>query len=539
MGNAAALLTLIERAAPRVSSQTETASLETLLCSRDYFGLVKATPVQRALCRATDGRPLDTLADDPDVQWAFGGAEAIGALPVGERPAEVAPIAAIRSAKSLFCAAAAVRMSQICDVSRLGPGEVPRIPIVSLTVDLAQVVFRHLLGGVMTSTRLRPLMLGKPTADTVTLRHPTGRPIEIKVTAGARAGGSLVARWLAGCIFDEAARMLGEDDAVVNLEEQRTAIRGRLLPGAQILYPSSPYAAFGPIYEMVQRSWGAPSRALVVLRGTGPQMNPEHWTPERCADLKETDPDAYQTDVMAEFRTPDANMFTEAMIKRATRAEPVEAAPYPGHHYVAAIDPATRGNAWTLTIGTCAGSINGVRAYSIALARQWIGSKVKPLQPLVILSEISDILAKYQVRVCYTDQYAADALRDLGHLCGVSLVERPWTQGNKLDAFERLLVLLVSGNLELPPVADVARDLLQVRKRVTKQTVTIELPRTPDGRHCDFAPCLAELLESPISLPTEVKAPEAPAVAWVKKLEARRERAERPFWSVDASEVGL
>lgn len=535
------------RAATRQASAPAFPSLEELLVGADYFGLTDATPLQRAICRAAEGRPLRELAAHPDVIAGFGGADALAALPTTP-PAEVCILAAIRSAKSLLTAANAVRASQTCDLSKLGPGEVARIPIVSLTTDLAQVVFRHLVGNLQAKPKLRALLVGLPTSDAVTLRHPTGRHVEIKVTAGARAGASLVARWLAGVVFDEAPRMLGQSDGVVNLDDMRSAILGRLLPGAQVFYPGSPWAPMGPVFQMVEDSWGKPTRALVVVRGTGPQMNPSHWTPERCAELKERDPDAHATDVEGRFLAPEANPFTEDLVRACTRAAPPEAPPLPGHHYVAVIDPATRGNAWTFAIGCCSGLVNGMRRYTIALARQWVGSAVNPLSPATVLGEMAKDCKRYGVEVVNTDQWAADALRDLGFLQGLTLHERPWTEANKLDAFDSLKVHMVSRLVELPPVKELAADLRQVRRRITSKSVSIDLPKTPDGRHCDYAPIVAMLLKAPMAEPAPVervpeRTVERQAYDWRKRLQAADEREARrdrsPFGEVTADEVGL
>jgi hypothetical protein len=535
------------RAVERQAKAPPLPSLEELLTSPDYFGLTEATPLQRAICRATEGRPLAELATDPDVIAGFGGTEAVASLPKTP-PAEVALLAAIRSAKSLFTAANAVRASQTCDLSRLGPGEIARIPVVSLTTDLAQVVFRHLVGNVQAKPKLRALLVGTPTADAVMLRHPSGRPVEIKVTAGARAGASLVARWLAGVIFDEAPRMLGQSDGVVNLDDMRSAILGRLLPGAQVLYPGSPWAPMGPVYQMVEDHWGKPTRALVVVRGTGPQMNPTHWTPERCAELKERDPDAHATDVEGRFLSPEANPFTEELVKACTRTEPAEAPKLEGHHYVAAIDPATRGNAWTLVVGTCTGRKAGAKTFAVALAKQWVGSVVEPLSPSVVMAEVAAICERYGVQVCVTDQYAADALRDLGFIHGVTLMERAWTQQNKVDAFDSMRVRMVSHLVELPPDKQLSADLRSVKRRVTQNAVSIDLPRTPDGRHCDYAPALAALLAAPVAEPVAVervptRTVERDAYDWRKRLlendERDWQRREQPFGAVSAEEVGL
>ena len=47
--------------------------LEHLFTSPDAFAVKKATPVQRAICRASDGVKLGELWDVPEVREACGG----------------------------------------------------------------------------------------------------------------------------------------------------------------------------------------------------------------------------------------------------------------------------------------------------------------------------------------------------------------------------------------------------------------------------------------------------------------------------------
>ena len=147
-------------------------TLEALLTSPSAFGLETASPLQRAICRAADGLPLRELAAREDVQEAFGD---VYGLP-DARPAELTIISGIRTGKSLLAAAIALRASQVCDVSRLGAGEVPRVSIVSLTLDLGRVVFDHLVGALRARPALRALMVGEPTVDTVCCAIPAAGP---------------------------------------------------------------------------------------------------------------------------------------------------------------------------------------------------------------------------------------------------------------------------------------------------------------------------------------------------------------------------
>lgn len=474
-------------------------TLESLLTSPAGFGLTTASPLQRAICRIADGLPLGALAGDATVASAVGD---LTALP-SERPAEFYILSGIRTAKSLTAGALAVRATQTCDLSLLGAGETPRVSVLSLTADLGRVVFDHICGNVMAKPHLRALLVDDPSGDALLMKHPSGRHVEIKVVAGARAGASLVARWSAGVIFDEAPRMLGEEDGVVNFDDARRAVLGRLLPGAQLVAIGSPWAPRGPIYEAVQEKGGKPSRHLVIVRAPAHHMNPVWWTPERIEELKARDDQAYRTDVLAEFADPESSLFASAELDAVTRSGALYVERQEGHDYVAAMDPGTRGNAWTLAISTRRKCIDDALKHSVVLAKQWQGSKASPLSPEKVLEEIAAICLTYGITWAWTDQWSADALRAIAQRYALSLAIETVTAAKKVELYEGLRTRLAAREVELPDDPRVRADLLAIRKKVTMNGIAIELPRTADGRHCDFAPAIALSLQHPIRSPIE------------------------------------
>jgi hypothetical protein len=374
------------------------------------------------------------------------------------------------------------------------------VSIVSLRLDNSQVAYRILLETVRSSRLLRTLLDGEPTGNTLTLKHPSGRPIEITTVAGSAAGGTLVSRWSAGVIFDEAPRMNGASDAVVNLDHARTAVLGRLLPGAQALYIGSAWAPHGPVYDMVQSHWAKPSANMVVLRGTGPQLNPVWWTPGRCAKLQEQDPVAYQTDVMGEFADPEAGLLNPISVRRNTRESPLQLSPHIGGLYGAGIDASEgtgSGNAQTLVIVQV---ILTPRAwnepeappprYKVALAREWRGAR-----PDAFLREVASICHAYGVQSATGDQYAGAANADIARRYGLDLHVVPTTAASKLRDFTDLATYVHTDRIELSPDKQFVQDLLSIKKRVTQQGTTIVLPRTGDGRHADYAPALVAALQ--------------------------------------------
>src|SRR5690606_15826734 len=111
-----------------------------------------------------------------------------------------------------------------------------------------------------------------------------------------------------------------------------------------------------------------------------------------------------------------------------------EQPPEPGHDYSAAMDPATRGNAWTFVV---ADRHKGKER--IVYAREWQHSKVKPAKPSEIFREVSPVLTRYGLDWCYSDQFSGDALVDIaedlededGESIGFSLLIEDWNAKNK------------------------------------------------------------------------------------------------------------
>ena len=486
--------------------------LERLLVSDEGFGLSTATPVQRAFCRIADGLPLGELATHADV------AEALGCDPArlaNVRPAELALFSGVRTGKSLIVAALAIRASQTIDVSQLGDGEIPRVSVLSLRRDLADVILDHIRGR-LAKPRFARLLMHPPTADTIMLRHPSGRPVEIVVTAGARAGSAVVARWSAGVLLDEAPRMVGAADGVINLDDVVHAARGRMLPGAQIVYLGSPWAPFGPAFDMVQTRHGKPGADLVVMHVRANALNPIWWTEERCEALREKDPVAYRTDVLAEFADSVCGMFESDALTRCARPGIADLAPAPECHYYAATDPATRANAWTLVIA----HRDAHDRLVIDIARQWRAGST-PLSPDATLAEIAEWARAYRVSTVYSDQYSGDALRDLGWRHKINISPIAWTATNKVQSYDALRRLVDDGAIELPNDPVLLADLRRVQRRTTQAGVAIDLPRTPDGRHCDYAPALAMLANQRMVAPQEAAEKAAPEDEYLARLDAQ------------------
>lgn len=473
---------------------------EHIFTSPDCLGVVDATPLQRAIARAIDGRPIGDLWDHPTVPPAFGHAKP----PEGVTPHIICIVASIWSGKTLFAAAKAIVSSQVVDVSGLIPSDEVRIPVLATGMDQAGQGYKHIVGNLLMRPELNRIVDPNvdPTATSIYVKHPSGRPIEITISAMARAGMTLISRRLPCVIFDEATRVQGEDDgAVKNLDESLDAIEGRILPGGCILIIGSPHAPLGPVYKLVSKRFGRPDADCLVIRARGPDMNPTRWTPERCAELRRRNPRAYRTDVEAEFADTEHALFPSAHVERAMRAAPRDLEPVKGHYYVAITDPGGRASAWTFVILEAL-----EKGFRVAIARQWMKDIHGHFHAGAAMDEIAVSCKRFGIADVWSDQYGIEATQALAEERGLTVLVHDWNAANRWQAAQIMQTLLENEELELPPDDDFRDDLVRVRKKPTQNGVTVVLPST-GKRHCDFWAVLACGLLYPPD-PPDAEAPE-------------------------------
>lgn len=537
-----------------LASGLDLTSVESILTHPDAIGITTATPLQRGICRIIDGRPLGELPtlpilrnaeayhDDIQVrstwQWSLGFDPDTGPVTV-DRPTEVYAATGIRGAKSHIEAATAIRASQTVDLSgveaALREGENPRISILSIDKDKAKETYDHLVNPLRFKPALRHLLVGEPRAEGVTLRHPSGVHVDVMVVAGKRAGASVISRWAAGIYFDEATRMFGQSEGVVNFDDSRTAGLGRLLPGAQLLAFGSPWAPMGPVYNAVQKYHGKPTNELVVIRGTGPAMNPIWWTAERCEKIRRTpgSEQTWQSDVLGEFVDAVLALIASGAVEARVRRGAENLEYDPRNDYAAFMDPATRRNAWTLVILT-KGADDRIR---VAFAKQWQGTPAEPLDVDATLLEARECCMGYGLDSATTDQWAADpivqAARKLRNRDGdpvpFYLHIHAWKGGQRDQSFIDLGKAVETGSVaELHPDPSMAEDLKRLQKKVTQRGIAVDLPETADGRHCDYAPPLAMGVSRWLAPPAEeTKPPDAEERERAYKADLRAKQAAR------------
>lgn len=484
-------------------------NLESLLTSKQAFGLSSATPLQRAITRAAEGLPLGLPEDD--VKKYFGAAPLM-------KPNLMVLVCGVRSGKSLMAVCAALYSALTADLSALLSHERARVVIVAPTIANAETTFRLLIGAMQSAPLLKRLIVGDPKSDLISIRRSDARVVDIAVVAAHRGAVALRGTWLAGYVLEETA-FFGADATgyVVNAEELYRAAATRLVPNGQGWVISSPMGPQGLLYDLWKIHFGKPAEICVVHAPTL-AMNNVTVNAKTIEEIRKRDPDAAAREYDALWSDADLVLISSIHLDAAEREE-LEVPWVEGQSYVAAMDPATRGNAWTLVV---ASKYLEKPSQRVVFAKQWIGSKVKPLDPDDVLRQCAEILQTYELDRCMTDQYSADANKAIALRHALYLIDATSTQADNVDLFTSMATKFSDGEVEIPKDPFVRNDLLGIRKKVSSR-ISIVLPKTPDGRHCDYAPAIARVLDMGCSDPQPVL-PKPGTEAWANYVRAQEKQ---------------
>ena len=447
-----------------------------------------------------DADEQEELATETEIRRADVGGDNVryrarNGAPPGARPDNICIVAGVRGGKTTIAACALVANAMEADLSELRKGEVPHGVIVAPTLDAAAKTFEDLVH-LLSTPRLKGCVVEKgkgakeddeddeetaiaPANRRVRIRRPDGRHVVLRVVAASKGGLTSRSRWLVGVVLEEAAYFGSEGKgAAINAEDQYEAVADRIVPGGQVWLISSPNGPEGMLYE----TWRKVPEGWAVIHAPTRAMNPKYpqWRVDRAM---RRNPDRARRNIGAEFLDGETALLPGEWIERATRSSGTTAA---HSRRIAAMDPATRGNGWTVVVADR--TADGV---AVVAAREWRGSKSAPLSPSATLREIAAFLRPLGVTTILTDKHQVDSLRDLAQPLGLVLSERHTSPGQAYEHAQRVRSLLGDCTLTLPDVPDLHRDMRSVKRILTRHGATLLLPKTPDGRHADYWPSLS------------------------------------------------
>jgi len=455
------------------------------LVTHPELGALAASPTQTALLRAADGQPANDLLPPERMVFHFGCTELPrndnGLIPTGERlpsgrPRYVILRTGVRAGKTLISVLALLLSVLTCSFRRppkpeLGElpgtdglvgvrkGELVRALIVAPRLENTRAAFAQLVATMNASPRLKALFVKEPLAESCLIRRPDGHVVEIKRIAADVGGANLRSTWLAGALFDEADFHDG-DDAAVNLTENLRACRARLLEGAQIWIPSSPWAedsAFDRLFREAFKN-NLANRTLAFHSDTvsmNPTIDREEMARERAAD---PDNAAREYDAIP-FGAGTTRFFpNDAVEKCVNLTRQMTLPPRPGLHYCGADYGLTKNSA-TQAIARPDGG-KAVLVYFDELRP----TKEQSVSPALTVPRFLGKAIEYGCRTLLGDHYLAP-LREIERAKFVATLP-PDHRGN-VPAFEAF-----------DPNRDAQAELFaELRRRM--QAGQVELPNDP------------------------------------------------------------
>lgn len=459
--------------------------LITLVCD-PKLGAFPASPAQRALILAADGRPDHSILPPDRMLFHFG----VERLPSG-RPRIIVLRTGVRAAKSLIAAIALLLSALTCQFRRapdpkkkelpgpdglvgVRPGELVRALIVGPKLSLSKAPLEHIRGTMKASPILKKYIV-KDIAESITIRRPDGAMVLIERVAAGEGGDNLRSTWLAGILFDEAA-FHDDEDGVVNLDDNLRAARTRLLPVAQAWIVSSPWSDDDPFNKLFEQYFGKPGVEF-AFHSDSRSMNPTLDVDDEASERRR-DPDnaAREYDAVPLSSSNNAFFPTDAIEKsvNATRDKWLE--PLLGVVHSAGVDLGFRKNSSALALAR-----NNVGKVQLAYHEELRPEKGTSLKPSEVVISFAKRCASYKARKMVGDLHYADtAHEELGKLKDVSVIyeELDTTQENTATEFTTFRRLMQEGLLDLPNDPILIKQLRDTKSRAMPGGKThIQVPK--------------------------------------------------------------
>lgn len=444
--------------------------LLTLITSPELGQHTSASPAQRALILAADGKPIDGILPRDRMLFHFNEER----LPSG-RPRLVVLRTGVRAGKSLIAALALLFSCLYCQFRRapiLSEGELPgpdglvgvrkgelvRALIVAPKLKLSRAPLVHIKSAIENSPNLKRYLV-KNNEESIVVRRPDGELVTIEIVAAGSGGDNLRSTWLAGVLFDEAAFHDG-DDGAVNLSDNLRAALTRLLPGAQAWVVSSPWSDDDPFNVLFTQYFGRPSEEALAFHSDSRSMNPALL--QSIVDAERArDPDnaAREYDAVPLSSSSTAFFPPDAIEKSVRNERPLCLPPEIGPTHAAAADWGFRKNSSALAISRAA-KIGAVVKAQVVYCDEKRPPKNSSLKPSEVVIDFAKRCQEYRARKIQGDGHSRDTVEEeLGKL------------REKDRAFD-VVYEFISQNID-----DIADRFTEFRRRM--QEGLVDLPNDP------------------------------------------------------------
>ena len=350
---------------------------------------------------------------------------------------EIMGICGRRSGKSDKIAANVAIYEACFRRHRLSRGERGFVVVIAVSKRQAQVVQRYILGKLENSPTLSKL-IGVVRADEIELTN------SITVAVWPCHFRSIRGLGIICAIGDELAYWQDEETLANPAAEVLRAIRPSMatFPNAKLVKISSPFAKQGPVWDDFQARFDR--NDLLVWRLDSQTMNPS-LDADFLASEAARDPESFLREYRAEFWESASALLPAEKVDDCIVQSRISLGPADGNSYIAALDAAFKGDAFTFCIGHRTKG-NGV---VIDLLMAWQGSPTKPVQLRTVLDSIAQTLKLFRLSSISGDQFCSEPVRQALAERGVTFHEFVFSSGSKMEIHSTLRTLVIERQIEL------------------------------------------------------------------------------------------
>jgi hypothetical protein len=243
-----------------------------------------------------------------------------------------------------------------------------------------------------------------------------------------------------------------------------------------------------------------------------------HISKEWLENKHAEDPKAFAREALATFQDSLTGFLSSELLAEAVKPGVAEQKPESLNFYVAAIDPAFRQDSFGFCIGHASDA--GVE---LDLIRRWTPERGTPVDPSAVIPEIARLLAQYNVKVVYGDQYQFEALNMLALEHGFTIELVKFSATKKSSIYGNLQQLLNTRRLKLLDNPEMLHELASLERRLTAGG-GVQIGH-PEGGHDDLATVVALMAAGAVwQLPTAAKAPDPEPTAFEQCMDVIRRK---------------
>lgn len=230
-------------------------------------------------------------------------------------------------------------------------------------------------------------------------------------------------------------------------------------------------------------------RGVLVIRATTAQMENPTISDERLQEIYDEDPDAFPRESRAEFIASKSGFLDAQQVDNATakgvyargalprRNHPEDPTP----HYVASLDPAFRKDSFTFQICHHDPALGIVQDRLV----EWKPKPKQPLNPVMVLDEIAQMMREFRIHVAFSDQYQLESLQQLALDRKFAIQGVDFTGSSKAKICGSFKMLLNQGRTKILDDEGLKTQLKYLERR-NLQSGHVQIA-APPGKHDDLA----------------------------------------------------